>query len=111
MGSRWFPQKLSKFCGAKCAIDIFKQAIETEEMNEQLDISSETMDQLSTLIEREEKNKKVYHTECGDGESCYFFKLRFEDFYAVSPKIPRYTEYFIWWIGILFYLSKMGTRV
>lgn len=89
MGSRWFPQKLLKLCGIKCAIDIFKQAIETEEINEQFDVSSEKINQLSSLIEREEKNKKVYHTECEDGESCYFFKLTFEDFYSVSPKIPR----------------------
>ena len=59
------------------------------QISEDSDISAETLGQLPGLIEREEKKKKVYHAECENGESSYFLKVTFEDFYAVSPKIPR----------------------
>ena len=89
LGSRWHPQKLSKLCGVKCCIDIMKQSMEMGQISEEFDISTDTLRQLPSLIEREEKKKKVYLAECEQGESCFFFKLTFEDFYAVSPKIPR----------------------
>ncbi|KAI6652094.1 Ankyrin and armadillo repeat-containing protein-like [Oopsacas minuta] len=94
LGSRWHPQKTSKLCGVKCSLDIFKQRIEMRDLSETVDISSDMLNQLPGLIEREEKNKKVYHTVCEDGESCYFLKITFEDFYAVSPKIPRWVHAF-----------------